>query len=909
MINAYFFLKFRSQLRRTRPDIVRQFDESLDRAIADAGGKITGDRTIITAVFNEETIGFWLDIYILIENVKRNIDISKEFFGYSLVITGKSPEAPEQLCRFLADNNNGGIFLDSNAAKKLIPYVFVEKPSVWLKIKNVRKYGCENFYRINEIKILKPFKKNNLDLQKDVLKILEETEAKNTLILGPVFSLMRNGMFKYCNKLNDDFPPLSICFGSIGIGALVDSWSGSIRSLSDGQSTDEIDNLWELLFRERIRDEVSDFIVRSVKRFLSLLFSYYFNAAKKKKRRPVLLLENVHLAGKITADLLLDSLAAIDDVNRKNLLILGTGEDDILPEKLEQWETIFKKIKKIKYKDQKQINIQRLPMDLWEIVYAISLFSYYFSPELFQRLFEEDDKNPIMIIRAFSILHSLGVIDNLREPRLVNRCFEDYARKVLGDKTARVKASVCKRLLSWAEKRNISPCFRLLTVLDSLDGVKQIDDLLLLKSVTSDIINETISGIESAIKNGQLEELVKEKAEPVKYIFKTSRALYTGDEKDIENTFKENNVDYENFPVLKAQTLVNFCSYYLGKHDKNLASERAKEAILFGQNKNTFCLPQAYRLFSLVCLTKQQAVESIEYLKFALSNVEKTGNYNEMGISAYYAAAVQFLFGDIYNSQLLARKSVEQSIAAGRPEWADRSRFLEGRLNFELGHYREAHNIFEALRKEPFGSRNDERDNLLDAWIYRSKIYFSSIAILKPETVCHDAELFEIEASYLAGNYQKVVELSDSLNNPFLEEKFLYTEQPDWSSGFSQCEHLYFSKGEIQNRMICLFKSLALSRLSPEKSEEIIQNLQQILRGEKLCEMDPWDAFYFYAKYRILENAGANLVDLSTAVSMAFKRLQRRAGRIEDIETRRQYMNGSRWNRELSIAAKNFKLI
>jgi hypothetical protein len=42
---------------------------------------------------------------------------------------------------------------------------------------------------------------------------------------------------------------------------------------------------------------------------------------------------------------------------------------------------------------------------------------------------------------------------------------------------------------------------------------------------------------------------------------------------------------------------------------------------------------------------------------------------------------------------------------------------------------------------------------------------------------------------------------------------------------------------------------------------------------------------------------------------MAFKRLQRRAGRIEDIETCRQYINEPRWNRELSLAAREFKLI
>ncbi len=107
--------------------------------------------------------------------------------------------------------------------------------------------------------------------------------------------------------------------------------------------------------------------------------------------------------------------------------------------------------------------------------------------------------------------------------------------------------------------------------------------------------------------------------------------------------------------------------------------------------------------------------------------------------------------------------------------------------------------------------------------------------------------------------------------------------------------------------MICLFNSLSLSFLSSDT--DAVQKIQKILRDERLCEMDPWDAFYFYAKYIILKQTNSSLVDKSTAVSMAFKRMQRRASRIDDIETRRQYLKGPRWNRELYNTAKEFKLI
>jgi len=912
MINLFFFLKFKSQLRRTRPDIVQQIDESLVQAINDAGGKITGDRFVVSAVFNEDKIGFWLDMYILIENLITNIEKSNELFGFSLVISGKHPDSPELLCRFLAGIN--GVFADDKAAKRLIPYAFFEKPSDWLKNVKKRKYGCGSYFRINKLKVFKRPAVNDMELQTAVIDVFEKAKGKNTLLICPFYFQMRAGAYEFNTNLNKNFPPLTVCFESIGIGCLIDIWSSNIRSLVDGQSTEEIENLWEALIRERIRDEVSEYLARCVKRYLYLIINLYIEIAGRKKRTPVLLLENVHLAENNSISLLADTLAEINRQNKNKLLVLGTGEDGISQDKLKRWEEIFNGVKNIDEVKVDAIYYPKLSIDLWEIVYAVSLFSRYFSPELFQRLFEEEGKNPVVISKAFSILHRMGVIDNPQEPRLMNGHFEEHAAKILNDKTKRIKEIACVRLLDWCARRNLNPCFRLLTIISGLEGKKYIDDLLLLKSLSSDIVNNTISAIETAMNSGQFDEMVSAKAAAIRHIYKTSKALITGFEKDIETVFTENQLDAlsalcEPFPVLKAQILVNHSGYYLGRHDEKNAAEKAKEAILLGQSKNSFCLPQGYRLFSLVCLSKQQVNETIEYLGFALSNAEKNGNYHELAVAAYYAAAAQFLHGDVYHAADLASKSIRQSLVAGRPDWADRSRFLEGRIEFDLGHYKKAHDIFENLLKEPYGGMTCEKENLMAAWIYRSKIYLDETNVKKPEPANNDADLFEIEAAFLSGDYQKAVDLASSHKNPFTEENFLYSEQADWRSGFAQCEHLYFTHGEIQSRMISIFHSLSLSRLSKEGCEEALHEIQKILRDEKLCEMDPLDAFYFYAKYRILEKSEASLVDMSTAVSMAFKRLQRRAGRIDDIETRRQYLNGSRWNRELSKAAKEFKLI
>ncbi|MDR1869420.1 MAG: hypothetical protein LBQ82_05505, partial [Treponema sp.] len=351
----FFFLKFKSQLRRTRPEIVRQVDEVLTRSITDARGKITGDRFVISAVFNEETIGFWLDMYILIENLKKVVDdTSKEFFGYSLVISSKMPNAPDMLCRFLA--NHSGVFANEKAAKKLIPYAAFENPSEWLKGVRKHKYGCGGYYRVRELKNFKNKASSDFGLRNDVAGIFEKEEGKNILVLGSDYTRIRGGLYRYYKNLNGSFPPLSICFGSIGLGALVDTWSLAVRSLAGveqvvrGQTesspgpTEKIDKLWELLFRERIRDEVSDYIVRCVRRFLLLVFEYYFNAARKKKKIPVIILENIHLAGNMVTDILLNSLAEFNHEDKEELVILGTGDSEILPEKLRQWESVIFKV-------------------------------------------------------------------------------------------------------------------------------------------------------------------------------------------------------------------------------------------------------------------------------------------------------------------------------------------------------------------------------------------------------------------------------------------------------------------------------------------------------------------------------------------------------------------------------------
>jgi tetratricopeptide (TPR) repeat protein len=646
--------------------------------------------------------------------------------------------------------------------------------------------------------------------------------------------------------------------------------------------------------------------MRRSRRFFRLIMETLVSGAKKRGIPLLVMLENIHRAEEAAARIFLETYTAYPD--KQDMLILGTcsGEAPDIEERLKFWGGVFPRMIKLKAGDSTAREIPEMPLDLWEISYALSLLGRFFPGTLFHRLFEEEGKNPAALSRALSLLSFLGVVDTPDDPRPRINNLIPRAERAIGDRKEKIRALVKNRLLDWVDRNKLSPCFSLLEALAELGGGG--GDELILKSISSDIINGTYKRMEKAISGRRLGKIVgSERIKIVQFIFKTLKALHRGGEEMIRSVFHEVPPDCSFSPVLKAQVLANLSSFYLGVRDETSAGETIKEGILLSQGKRGTVLAQSYRLFSLVNLSRHRIGETIDYLGFAVDNAEKSGNYHELAVSAYYAASAQFLFGNISKAQRFARLAEDRAADSGSSEWADRSRFFRGRLYFEIGRYQDALEIFEALEKNLSGP--PEKKRLLAAWVYRARVYLRNPLLPKPSGGGPDADIFEIEASYLAGNYKKTVDLSGALAGIHHEENFLYTEQPDWRSGFAQAELLLFPRGAFWDRMISVYHSLALARLSPSGGEEAVHAMLRILRDERLSEIDPWDAFYFFAWYRVLEETGAAQVDMNTAVSMAFKRLQRRASRIDDVETRRDFLSLPRWNSALSLAAREYKLI
>ncbi|MDR1637611.1 MAG: hypothetical protein LBR93_09760, partial [Treponema sp.] len=805
MIRLLFFLRFKSQLYRTIPETIAALESSVIQAFENAGGSvkngsvkngsIKNERQLLAASVGGSSLGIWLDILILIENITKIMEgASLDLYGYSLVI-GRDipPEKEERICRLLSFGpEKTHVYCDPDARRSLASYASFENisPDQW---KGDLAFAA-SFARLTGIR---PFPENTADtftlkdtIKDTILGILNQAGYRNFLLLGPELPGKRNVLYGYCEKMLGGCPPLAICFGGgRGLSPLLDALNPRMRAFIEnaGAPADilaELDSLSETMFRERLRAEAPPASVRRGRRFFKLLLETYVSVLKPKSTRPIVILENIDRADSTAAGIFQDTLQAAAGLGE--ILVYGTAGhlflSDAKAEKgIKGWEGVFPKVFRL---DTRKLNsnfiLNDIPPDLWEIAYALELLGRYFPEETLGRLLEEGGKNPQTISRALEMLVSLGVADRAGMLRPQIEDFTARAEPFLGNRKGLVHALVHDRLLDWVFRRKIDPCFGLLEILVGLenDGTisESMRDELVLKSVNADLANGAYGEIERAIAGGYLENVVGlRRAFTVDYLFRSAKALLQGTEGQIRGIFQVLPSMEQFYPPYQPKILANITSFYLGLRDSASALGAIKEAIMLSQERPWSGLAQSYRLFSLVNLSRQRIGETLEYASFAVESAEKSDNFEERGIASYYAAAAQTLLGNFALALRFAREAELKSATAGQLEWVDYARFFQGRLAFDLGRYREARDIFEDVQGNPAGVSGLVKKGLLAAWAYRSQVYFQNPLTPKPEGGGIDGDLFEIEAAYFAGDYEWAAELAARLSSALPQGYFLFT--------------------------------------------------------------------------------------------------------------------------------------
>ena len=74
MAQILFFIRFKAQLRRTRPDTASLLENAFTAAVEKAGGTCGQRRKILFASFDESRTGFLFDMLIFLETMRKSLE-------------------------------------------------------------------------------------------------------------------------------------------------------------------------------------------------------------------------------------------------------------------------------------------------------------------------------------------------------------------------------------------------------------------------------------------------------------------------------------------------------------------------------------------------------------------------------------------------------------------------------------------------------------------------------------------------------------------------------------------------------------------------------------------------------------------------------------------------------------------
>jgi tetratricopeptide (TPR) repeat protein len=569
------------------------------------------------------------------------------------------------------------------------------------------------------------------------------------------------------------------------------------------------------------------------------------------------------------------------------------------------WENLFQlSVNCSVFEDTRIFQPSTLDIGIWEAAYALSLFGQYFPAYMFADFLAEEGKGHEAAEYILNILVEHNFFRSKDDAKCDFHGYRNAAGHLLGaEKVASIRSSMARMLLSHCAKGRLRPCFGLLSVLHNLGG--KITPALAIEAVKNDVMNGTCRDIEKALAENHLAEICgTEYSFLFSYIFRTLKTFVAGNEAEILASVEDAPETEE--PNFKTEILILNALYKIGIRDTEKAFSEIKKSMPICQNSNDkHGITRTHRLFALVNLLRNEFNAASDYLSFAVKEAGRNENSAELSLACYYTAVCDFLFGNISKALQFAKQSEHNAVISGRDEWTVRAKFFTGRCYFEAGLYEEALDLFKDLQSNCSGSSSE---NTISAWIFRTETYLYG----KSETQCDfsfgDGRFFEIEAAYFDGNYEKAVKLSDRLLLSLPEESFLFIEQPDWSSGFAQCELLRLPRKDFWFELVTVLRALSLAMLKPKDTDALVTAIKNIIRDEKHSDTNPHLPFYFFANYKVLRETGATDMDKNNVIRMAFSRLRHRVNRIEDNETRRDFLSKPYWNNAITQAAKEHGL-
>jgi hypothetical protein len=344
----------------------------------------------------------------------------------------------------------------------------------------------------------------------------------------------------------------------------------------------------------------------------------------------------------------------------------------------------------------------------------------------------------------------------------------------------------------------------------------------------------------------------------------------------------------------------------------------AKRALLDVQDgRNVARILQARILIGKVMLSLGRVDEALEYFRSAKGYTLEGPAAALDPESSAFIALTHFVLGDYSLSLGYIRPAREKAAALGRREWERYLLMLEGKLQFELGRYREASLIFEDLLLGETLYFAEARQALFAAWLYRSLIYrgYTAEGIRRLGQLVQTPEvmLFTAEGYLLDRDLERANELVEAAidRRSGEERRVIPSAEQLAADGFACFENYLMQGEEEQDLLLRHMRALhGFLAFNVEQRELAEQEFETVLSDKKGLKLDPYRHIYFFFRTLSFTEARAEEdVQKLTLLSKAWQNLQKRAGRINDPEDRRSYLTQNYWNSKLFSMSKDHKLV
>ena len=510
----------------------------------------------------------------------------------------------------------------------------------------------------------------------------------------------------------------------------------------------------------------------------------------------------------------------------------------------------------------KQIDIEKIPDDLLEIIYMLIFSSkFIFDNELEDFFFVTTETNAFKDL--MKIMYQRGII-------IQNDCIFSYQTEAVEKIEKKLKGRknntfIAKYLWSKYKNEEIVCDLNLKKIFDSLkfqyDVAFNIDLFFNLK----------------------------------KHYF-----LLKSDEEDLK---------LENIDVLrKYDSTIEFKD----RGEASIAFSLTKELLSYFHNARILSGEyRSYSLLGLLFLENNNIAEALTYFSYSLEIAKKTNNPQFMCEALCYLSIVYFLQKDFQNCVISLQEFSNTISFFFMQEWKVLCLFIQARLFIELGEVKKASAVFK-LAKDFSSLYFTYIEETCDIWYGKALIAEGKIEKGRKILECYErleAFLFLLESVLLFpqedhDDIAKLKEKYDSLSGKKQLDIFLFFEDIAWHRIYKQ---------SITTRLFEAFYNYYMIILNPKTTRsQWIENLKELekISITSLYSKDNNASIYLYLSYIAQckvdgEVTGKALGFLSKACNI----LQKNTSLMYDTSMREKFMKQNLWNAKLFEVAIENKLI